>query len=127
MDLSRSASGFDPLLVWSDSPSLAIDGTPGPDPLPRTDVQTITLTNAGFADASGVAPAVLAASGATASLTHDCPALLLPSASCTVQVVAAADADGPISVTLTSGGSDSTQPVEAVLSGSATGFAAVLA
>jgi Flp pilus assembly pilin Flp len=128
ISLSAVAAGFDPLLAWSTPAAVAVDGTPGPDPLPRTHVQTLTLTNVGFADAPGIAPAVLAASGATVALTHhDCPAVLLPSASCTVQVTVAADDNGPISATLTSGGSGPTQPVEVVLTGSATGFAPAFA
>jgi hypothetical protein len=126
VSLTAVATGFDPLLAWSPPAAVAVDGTPEPGPLPRTHIQTLTLTNVGFADAPGIAPAVLAASGATATLTHDCPAVLLPSASCIVQVTVAADDNGPISATLTSGGSGPTQPVEVALSGSAAGFAAVL-
>jgi hypothetical protein len=127
VSLTAVASGFKPLLAWSTPAAVAIDGTPGPDPLPRTHVQTLTLTNDSFANAPGVAPAVLAAFGATVALAHDCPAVLPPFATCTVEVTVTATDNGPISATLTSGGSSPTQPVEVVLAGAATGFAPAFA
>jgi Flp pilus assembly pilin Flp len=125
--LSAAAAGFEPLLAWSPAAAVAIDGTPGPDPLPRTHAQALTLTNIGFADAPGITPTVLASSGATVALTHDCPAILPPSASCTAQVTVAADDNGPVSATFTSGGSGPAQPVEVVLAGDATGFSPAFA
>jgi hypothetical protein len=127
VSLTAVATGFEPLLAWSTPAAVAVDGTPGPDPLPRTHVQTLTLTNDSFANAPGVAPAVLAASGATVALTHDCPAVLPPLATCTVTVTVTATDNGPISATLTSGGSSPTQPVEVVLAGAAAGFAPAFA
>ena len=122
--LSRMASGFDPALAWSGGGAFVIDGTPGPELLPRTAQQTFTLGNQGFADATGVAPAISGPDADAFSLTTDCPPVLPQGAVCTVTVTAAASDNGPLAATLFSGGATpATQP----LSATATGFAAVFA
>ena len=122
--LQAQAAGFDPLLAWSVPSPFAIDGTPGPAPLPRTDTQTLTLSNQGFADALGVSPAIVSATGGTVSLSHDCPSSLAPGQACSVSATATAAADGALSALLAAGGLAS---VEVTLSGQASGFAPLFA
>jgi len=124
LPLSYVASGFNPALAWSGSGAFVIDGTPGPEPLPRTGQTTLTLENQGFADATGVAPVLTGPDAGIFSLTTDCPPVLPQGAVCTVTVTAAASDNGPLAATLSSGGATpATQP----LSATATGFAPTFA
>jgi len=111
--LSRTATGFDPILAWSGSPTIAISGAPGPEPLPRTGQTTLTLENQGFADATGIAPAL---SGPDAGLA--------PTASCTVTLTVEASDNTAFAATLDAGGPASTSTgVAATASGFAPAFA----
>jgi len=118
--LSRMASGFDPALAWSGGGAFVIDGTPGPEPLPRTAQQTFTLRNQGFADATGVAPAISGPDADAFSLSHDCPATLPAAGSCTITVTATAEANGSLVATLVAGGPASE---DQILTAIASGFA----
>ena len=121
--LSRIASGFDPALAWSGGGAFVIDGTP-PANAPFTAVQTFTLANQGFADATGIAPAISGPDADAFSLTTNCPPVLPQDATCTVTVTATASDNGSLAATLSAGGPASvSQPLYA----EATGFAPALA
>lgn len=121
--LTRTASGFSPLLVWSGGGTFYIDGTP-PATGPFTAQQIFTLTNQGFADATGIAPVIVGPDASAFSLSTTCPAVLPKGDACAVTVTAAATTNGTLSATLVAGGPTSAnQP----LAGSASGFSPVWA
>jgi len=122
--LSRTATGFDPMLAWSGSPTITVSGAPGPEPLPRTGQTTLTLENQGFADATGIAPALSGPDAGAFQIATDCPAILAPTASCTVTLTVVASDNAAFAATLDAGGPASTSTgVAATASGFAPAFA----
>ena len=121
--LSRTATGFDPNLVWSGTGTFSIDGTP-PATGPFTAQQTFLLQNLGFGEAPGIAPALSGPNADAFALSHDCPATLPSNASCTVTVTATAEANGSLVATLVAGGPASE---DQVLTATASGFAPLFA